>query len=216
VEQAVDTGETNELFYYDFAKLKLKKGERSYIPLFSLTIPYERFYAWDVRPEVEHQRIPFFQPVFLRAKFKNIGDQPWASGTVAVYEQDELLAEQAVRYTPRTGEMELRLNQAPDIMATAVERQASVKGKAFKVSGYSYDLEHWDVEIKLENLRRDAFQMIVRAEVQGKFESCSQEPTKKVATAKKHSVNSMSFVEWVVTLQPGQKLELQYQYSKYV
>lgn len=212
------TDQSRELFFYKQPGLSLERGERGYFPLFTFDTDYRRVYVWDAFPQPIGAIDPnSTQPVWLAVNFKNTSPVPLTDGAVAAYENGQIVGEQPMTYTPVGAEAEVRLSQAPDIRANAVEEEVSRDRAVLTIPNRgTFDLIHVKVTLTLENFKKESIHTRIGLSFEGKQDSASPSPKLSIVPPQPYQPNPTGRAVWEPTVGAGEKATITMTYSKYV
>lgn len=215
---SMPTDQSRDLFFYKRPDLSLERGERGYYPLFTFDADYRRVYVWDAVPQpVGTQDANSTQPVWLSVRFKNTSPVPLTDGSVAAYENGQLVGEQPMLYTPVGADAEVRLSQAPDLKANAVEEEISRDRAVLTIPNRTtYDLVHMKVTLTLENFKKESVHTRIGFRFEGKQDSASPESKLSLVPPQPYQPNPYGRAVWEPTVGAGEKVTITMRYSKYI
>jgi hypothetical protein len=175
----VGTGEADELTLYHLEHVTLAKGERSLVRVFSVEVPVEDVYRWDVNgTEAEANSVlqqalagdPSAIERVSRARvwhhlhIHNRSDQPWTTAPAVYFKDGNVVAQDRITYTPAGSEVDLRLTMATDVLVSFDDTEDRRDRQAKVIDGSYYDLitghgtltarSHEDHDIQLVVVRR--------------------------------------------------------------
>ncbi|WP_297475029.1 DUF4139 domain-containing protein [Thermococcus sp.] len=190
--ETVQIGEPQkvEAFYlYKLGIADLNPSSTMMYPYVTIEAPYQREYlyeSWAGNGE---------RPVYESISFKT--DRVLPAGTVEIYRETEdgnlLIGENSIEHTPKGDTVRIGIGRDYDLKgATTILEQRSGEG-------YSY----YKVKITLQNFGNETKTVIVRHHKWGKIVTSSVQPIDETA----------SYVEFKVTLKPGEKKEIVFDYE---
>ncbi|WP_297062294.1 DUF4139 domain-containing protein [Thermococcus sp.] len=185
---AVSSPEKVEAFYlYRLGIVVVKAGSTMVYPYVTLEAPFEREYlyeSWAYSRE---------GPVYESISFKT--DRVLPAGTVEVYRKTNegvlLIGETGIDHTPKDGVVRIGIGRDYDVRGTTTVLEKSNDG------------EHYRIRITLQNFRNETKRIIVRHHKWGKVTYSSVQPVDETA----------DYVEFMVTLRPGEKEEITFEYE---
>ncbi len=164
---------------------------------------------YDIVPELDFLAIPrHTDAVYRRAKLVNNTGAPFLPGPVSLYVGEEYIGHNRLNYTPGGGEVELMLGVEERIKVKRELVRRDVDKRLLRDQrqvAYSY-------EIKLENLLSTAADVTVQDQypvsrhdqIKVRLDRATPEPVE-------HS--DMHILKWRVTLAPGEKKTIQFDYQ---
>ena len=169
----------------------LGNGETKYLPLFDKTVNFVREYIWDTSWERPHK-------VY---KLKNSLDESWAQGIARIYLNGAFIGEDTISYTAKGKEAEVTVADVPDIVVKKESNSTTDKEYSnARTTTYS-------VLLTLENQKNEDVELTIRDRmVSGDVVTLTS--SNPAATRKANNL-----LEWKVTVQRGQKLEITYTYT---
>ena len=190
--ETVQIGEPQkvEAFYlYKLGIVDLNPSSTMMYPYVTIEAPYQREYlyeSWAGNGE---------RPVYESISFKT--DKVLPAGTVEIYRETEdgnlLIGENSIEHTPKGDTVRIGIGRDYDLKGTTtiLEQRSG--------DGYSY----YKVKITLQNFGNETKTVIVRHHKWGKIVTSSVQPIDETA----------SYVEFRVTLKPGEKKEIVFDYE---
>ncbi|AFL94584.1 hypothetical protein CL1_0373 [Thermococcus cleftensis] len=179
-----------EAFYlYKLGVVDLNPSSKMMYPYISFEVPFEREYLYESWPYSREG------PVYESISFKT--EKVLPAGIVEIYRETDdgslLVGERAIEHTPRG-----------DVLRIGIGRDYDLKGTTTVLDqrngdGYSY----YKVKITLENFGNETKTVIVRHHKWGKVVTSNVEPINETA----------NYVEFKVTINPGEKKEIIFDYE---
>jgi hypothetical protein len=214
VTQNVTSRTAEDLFFYSLPKLTVGKDERAYVPLFSATESYKKVLSWRVMPRGHAFESRQFQAFWHTLLFKNTGTLPFSEGVATVYNNDELVGQGRLDYTPVGGEAELAFSRDASIEGEATEEEMS---REARVMESSKDVL-WDrVRIKgtllVRNLKKESEAIRIRHAFNGEFLVSSEKAEVVKEVPRYQAVQPTTRIEWNVTVLTGREKTITYEYS---
>ncbi|NJE03406.1 DUF4139 domain-containing protein [Thermococcus sp. MV11] len=179
-----------EAFYlYKLGVVDLNPSSKMMYPYISFEVPFEREYLYESWPYSREG------PVYESISFKT--EKVLPAGIVEIYRETDdgslLVGERTIEHTPRG-----------DVLRIGIGRDYDLKGTTTVLDqrngdGYSY----YKVKITLENFGNETKTVIVRHHKWGKVVTSNVEPINETA----------NYVEFKVTINPGEKKEIIFDYE---
>ncbi len=179
-----------EAFYtYKLGIVDLTPSSRMMYPYVTIEVPYQREYlyeSWVGNGE---------RPVYESISFKT--DKVLPAGTVEIYRETNdgnlLVGENAMEHTPKGDTVRIGIGRDYDLKGTTTILEQR------NGDGYSY----YKVRITLQNFDNETKTVLVRHHKWGKVMTSSIQPTDETA----------NYVEFKITLEPGEKKEIVFDYE---
>ena len=175
----VTAADADELSLYRVEHVTLGKGERALVRVFSVEVPVEDIYKWEIGgTEAEAanvlrqaasgdssalQRVSS-QRVWHHLRLANRSDQPWTTGPAVYFADGNVVAQDRITYTPAGANVDLRLTQATDVLVSWDDVEDRRDRAAREIDDVYWDLilghgelsvrSHEDEEIQLVVVRR--------------------------------------------------------------
>jgi hypothetical protein len=225
-------GGAQDLFVYSLKKLKLMKGQRAALPIFSAEVPYRDVYTWDVhltRNDIEAQSGgmgPGTAPgrnasplalsenrVWHQIVLTNTTKVPWTTGPALLMQGNQPLAQDLMTYTSVGSEVRIPVTVSVDTQGTYGEEETARKLNALSFQGHNYAQIDKSASLKLVNRKPEPIEAEVTFRTGGKADETSDDGK---ITLNSHSsadwidyrgfsaVNNSSRVVWKATLKPGE------------
>lgn len=231
-EEQVNSFSAEQLFLYKTDAINLKKGERSSLRLFSLTVPATEVYEWTLNdaPETERRYLeyssgsnssPLMQDlsskVWYALRLKNQTGMPWTTAPALSFREWKPLGQDMLTFTPVGGDNILRVTPATEIIGTntLVEKSRQATELRYGGSNYTFDLITVEGTIKLRNIKKEAVEIVITRNLVGDVTQASDGGEISREGLNLQSVNPNSIVKWNLSLPPGEK-EIRYTYKIYV
>lgn len=231
-EEQVNSFSAEQLFLYKTDRISLKKGERSSLRLFSLTVPASEVFEWTLNdaPETARRYLEYSnssnsQPltqdlsskIWYALRLKNQTQMPWTTAPALSFREWKPLGQDMLTFTPVGGENILRVTPATEIIGThTLEEKAREKAQLkYGGSNYEFDLVTVEGVIKVRNVKKEAVELVLTRNVVGEIISADDNGKISREGLNLQSVNPNSIVKWNLNLPPGEK-EIRYLYKIYV
>lgn len=221
-----------QLFLYQANQINLKKGERTSLRLFSLTVPASEVFEWTLsdsnnthRRYLEYSnssdRIPFTQDlsskVWYALRLKNNTGMPWTTASAISFRDWKPLGQDMLTFTPISGENILRVTPATEVIGTHTLEEKSRLQTRLNYDGKNSEFDLITVEgtMKLRNIKKDAIEVVLTRNVVGDVSEATDNGKISREGLNLQSVNPNSVVKWNLILPTGEK-EIKYTYKIYV
>ena len=218
-------GGTQDLFVYSLKKLKLMKGQRAALPIFSAQVPYRDIYTWDVhltRNDVEAQAAATKNASPLSLSENRVWHQivltnttkfPWTTGPALLMQGNQPLAQELMTYASAGSEVRIPVTVSVDTQGTYSEEETARKLNALSVQGYHYAQIDKSTSLNLINRKSSPIEVEItfrtggkanEASDDGKISLNSHSATDWINYQGYSAVNNSSRVVWKATLKPGE------------
>ncbi|MBP1912238.1 DUF4139 domain-containing protein [Thermococcus stetteri] len=179
-----------EAFYiYTLGTVNINPSSTMVYPYVSMEVPFQREYLYESWP-TDGER-----PVYESISFKT--DKVLPAGIVEVYRESGgkalLIGERSIEHTPKG-----------DVVRIGLGRDYDLKGRTTVLSTQRSDHRtYYKIRIEIENFGNETKTVIIRHHKNGKLLSSSVEPIDETA----------SYVEFSLTVNPGEKKEVVFEYE---
>jgi hypothetical protein len=231
-------GESPDFFIHSVTAMVLPKGARAVVPLWREEVPVRDLYTLDVqvrRDPNDSDTVRFggsesstghVSPLRLargevwhQLELKNETKYPLTTGPVLVMRGQVPQAQELLTYTPRGGSTLVPLTIATDVRSLHEETELERKQDALKHNGVHHALIRKKGTLALANPRGERTPLRIRLSTGGKVEQVSDGGRVKVDDFRTEdwgntslaAVNTHSDVEWMLTLEPGERRTLTYE-----
>ena len=218
-------GQVNEdLFFYDYKDISLKKGERGYYPLFTNKIKYKHIYDCDI-----NELTKSYEPTAKSSRdvwhsliLTNSTKQPWTTGTAMVVSKNRILGQDTLYYTPQGVTATLKITKATDIKIEnkeiEVDRKSSPKmiSKLFDKDNYNYKLVTVKGEINIVNYKNKDVDIRIVKNIKGDASNVSHKGKINVLTEDMTALNKNTDIKWEIPLKQKEKTTITYTYNKFI
>lgn len=199
----ITSDETGELQYYTKPNFSLRPGERAMATIFEIEIPVNPLFEW----EADDNTVQYILTL------ENKSPQPFTTGPVFVVESQRPVGQQTIQYTPPGGKAELRMAQGIGLKTERTETELK-RGEPFKVGQESWLPITLQGKLSMENFRKEPAEVRIYRTLKGKVLDLGGGTVKNVNVSQT-GPNTVSQVEWKVTVPAGKKLEIVYSYESY-
>ena len=207
-------------------QLNLKKGERTSLRLFSLTIPCSEVFEWTIddstKPDDGSSSAttitqPLTNKVWYGLRLKNTTGMPWTTAPAISFREWKPLGQNLLSFTPIGGDNILRVTPATEVIGTHKLEEKLREPKQIRYSGstYEYDLVTVEGTIKVKNVKKQPIELVLTRNVSGEVVSASDMGKISREGFNLQAVNPNSIIKWNLTLPTGEK-EIKYSYKIYV
>ena len=218
-------GGAQDLFVYSLKKLKLMRGQRAALPIFSAQVPYRDIYTWDVhltRNDIEAQAAASKNASPLALSENRVWHQivltnttkfPWTTGPALLMQGSQPLAQELMTYASAGSEVRIPVTVSVDTQGTYSEEETARKLNALSVQGYHYAQIDKSTSLNLINRKSSPIEVEItfrtggkagEASDDGKISLNSHSASDWVNYQGYSAVNNSSRVVWRATLKPGE------------
>ena len=190
--ETVEVGQPEkvEAFYlYKLGIVDLNPSSTMMYPYISMEVPFEREYLYESWPGNGER------PVYESISFKT--DKVLPAGIVEIYRETDdgalLIGERHIEHTPKGEALRIGLGRDYDLKGTTTILEQK------NGEGYAY----YKIQITLENFGNETKTVVVRHYKWGKIVNSSVQPIDETA----------NYVEFKVTLKPGEKKDIVFDYE---
>lgn len=181
--------------------------------------------------------------VHHKLRIKNESEVPFTTGPALILKDGRLLAQSLIRYTSVGNEVDVDVTVATDIHAKKWEKQTDREDNAKRIGGHDYarldirgflELTNYKKEEVTVEITRAVLGTVVEADNEGEithlnsFEDLSYLPEGDLSARGGwywrwwsywpwwwHYVNDIGQIKWTITLEPGEKRRVQYEWYYY-
>ena len=239
-----DASQNEDLFLFTVRNLTLKKGARLSLPITESKLKYRDLYTLNLPyappPEVRANLNVEQQSELARAfnearpahkiRLTNTGTVPLTTAPALIVQDDRVLSQGTMTYTPPGASVDLEIGKSVDIQVSRSETELSRTPNAIRVSGDAYTQVDLTGSIKLTNYRKETVEVEVTREVLGRAKSAGNNGrTEKLNAMSEYpqwwryyswphwwnQMNGLARMTWNVTLAPGQSIDLNYEWQYY-
>lgn len=221
-----------DLFFYNFKNINLKKGERATYELLHTKVPFEHIYEVILKPNTTSNYYyanskgysfdDSDNKVWHSIKLNNTTKMPWTTGTAMVVKNQNgnirPISQDMMKYTPSQGKGFLKITISPDISVKDKEEETKRIEKSKKKDNYFYDLVTVEGIIKVKNYKKTDVKINVQRSVTGEMKECNikWEVAKKLNSANYYNINATNDVTWELELKQGEEKEIKYSYTIFI
>jgi len=213
-----------DLFLYERPDVTLRRGERALFPLFSVRVPYEHVYEWEIPDTIDEDPYrarpvdpqPREEEIWHSICLTNASSLPWTTAPAMTMKGGRLLGQDVLHYAAVGASTTVRITRAVDEQGEQAEVEVSRERGAAKFYGTQYDLVRVRGEIRATNRKREAVTLSIEKRIQGEMKE-NPDGAEVVAEAKGlRRVNPNLRLAWSVPLEAGKTRTLGYEYTLYV
>jgi hypothetical protein len=213
-----------QLYLYQVNQLNLKKGERTSLRLFSLTVPCSEVFEWTIDDATQPDNgssptitQPLTNKVWYGLRLKNTTGMPWTTAPAISFREWKPLGQNLLSFTPIGGDNILRVTPATEVIGTHKLEEKLREPKELRYSGSTYDYDLVTVEgtIKVKNVKKQPIELVLTRNVSGEVVSTTDNGKISREGFNLQAVNPNSIIKWNLTLPTGEK-EIKYTYKIYV
>lgn len=238
IQEGGGSGEAlGELFFYEIPPLTLAKGVRRQENLFRFDAPYRHVNTFEIGPEYDENLNPIRrnqsdlppgdeyarrqadaraarEAIWHEVEFENKAGQSLTGAVGSVVEDEELLGQGTVEFTPPGGKALVRLDRALDLVLDRREEVVLREPGAVKSTRFvgAYDRVTIRGTITVRNPRRESVILKGRKRTIGEMTIASPNGKIMNTEALLNGANGTSTAEWEVTVAPGATANLTYTY----
>jgi hypothetical protein len=200
-------GAASDFTVYTKPDLTVRRGEKAVVTLFRKKLKYTHRYRWEPPAELTHHLVLF-----------NDIETPLTTGPFVAVSGNRPLAQDLLKYTPKSGQCEIPLTSAINVATARDESEVDRKLKALTDASRSkhFDLVTLSGLLKVRNFEKRPVEVIVTAKIPGKPLSASDGGTLITDATKLVLTEREGRITWKVTVEPGATKQLEYQYERYV
>lgn len=213
--------QAEDLFFYRRPGVTLKKGDRALYMLFEAKAEYSHLYVADLfdnSADADSYRPMPEGPtdVWHQIKFKNTSNQPLTTGPASVYQKNQVIGQDTLKYTPNGAEVTINMSKALDIATEASEAEIARERQIKMPNGNHYDLVTIKGTVIIRNMKKDTVQIKLNKAFTGELISATNNAKETKLAKGLRDVNPRTRLVWEPSLKGGERLELTYSYRIYV
>jgi hypothetical protein len=231
-EEQTASFSAEQLYLYQSNQISLKKGERSSLRLFSLTVPCTEVFEWTILDAPRTAEIylsassysvvpppttDLTNRVWYALRLKNTTGMPWTTAPALSFREWKPLGQDMLSFTPTGGENILRVTPATEVIGThKLEEKSRVRERlAYSGGTYDFDLVTIEGTINVRNIKKQPIEIAITRNITGEVVSATDNGKISREGLNLQAVNPNSVIKWNLTLPPGEK-EIRYTYKVYV
>ncbi len=222
--EAAEVAVAEDLQYYPLGEVTLPLASTGYFPMFTADLPYEHVFGWDI-PDYTDDSDHYIPPketqepdeiIWHCLRLTNQMDYAWPTGSAEVVQDGRVLGQGTLPHTASGAKSLLKFAQARDIEARELELEVDRQRKAAVFNRRDYDLVTVHGRLSLTSHRDSPTPLEIAKILTGEVQEMSPEARREQLAAKLSGVNPRSRLTWVLTLPPGETLEISYTFTIYV
>lgn len=213
-----------DLFVYHLPRLRLKKGERTAVPILTTEAPYRDVYTWDLHVKrqdiatapsgsgVESPLTLSENRVWRQIELTNDSDIPWTTGAAMIMQGQQPLAQELLTYTSPGSDCRVPVTVAIDLRGSFQEEETDRQLQALTWDNYRYAKIVQRAELALRNNKSEPVDVEITLRFGGKADKVSDDGRVTLAPYRSDdwqnyrgqpAVNNSSDVFWRTTVEPG-------------
>ena len=232
IDEQLNSFSAEQLYLYQANSITLKKGERSSLRLFSLTVPCTEVFEWTVNDDPETQRRyldysgssnsqPLIRDlsaqVWYALRLKNVTGMPWTTAPAITFREWKPIGQDMLTFTPIGADNILRVTPATEVIGTQILEEKARERTQLNYSGstYNFDLVTIEGTLKLRNVKKESVELVLTRNLVGEVLSASDNGKISKEGLNLQMVNPNSSIKWNLSIPPGEK-EIKYSYKVYI
>lgn len=217
-------GGAQDLFIYNIPRMKLGKGQRAAMAIFSAEVPYRHLYTWDVRltrhdlegaPDDKRGKSPLQAAengVWHQIVLSNNTKFPWTTGAAMVMQGFQPISQDLLTYTSPGAAVQVPLTVSVDTPGTYADEEVGRKLNSLNWQNHHYARIDKTTKFSVVNHKAMDIDVQISFRTGGKAEETSDDgkitlrPYSSADWTEYHghpSVNNSSTVVWRATLKAG-------------
>lgn len=231
-EEQVSSFSAEQLYLYQANQVSLKKGERSSLRLFSLTVPCTEVFEWTLNddPETQKRYLDYYNSsssqqvrqdlttkVWYALRLRNQTNMPWTTAPAITFRDWKPIGQDMMTFTTTGSDNILRVTPATEVLGTHTLEEKSRERMQLNYAGstYNFDLVTVEGKIKLKNIKKEPVEMVLTRNVIGEVLSAGDGGKISRQGLNLQMVNPNSEIKWNFSLPAGEK-EIVYSYKIYI
>ncbi len=210
-----------DLFFYERKDVTLARGERGLYPLFTVRVPYEHLYEWEIpdtvgeRPD-RSEEAPEQEEIWHSLRLTNDTTLPWTTAPAMTMKSGNLLGQDTLSYAAVGARTTVRITRAVDVQGEQTELEIARERGAATFYGNSYDKVTVKGDLRATNHKREPVRLEIRKRIQGEVSKNPQEAQVVALAEGLRRVNPNTRLTWSLPLEPGKTTEISYEYTLFV
>jgi len=198
---------SDDLYVYTVDDISLLRKERTYIPIFSLELPYADVYHCEI-----DERTSDFQDVWHSVRIKNTTKSPWTTAPVTIDRGENFIGQDTSNYTPPGDETLINLTKAFSVKVLCEEKSESTKTK-INFFTISYTIFTCKGQINITNLKNEEILLQLKRSLTGELKTSSVPPKSNVEKPRCDIANAQRTITWEVKVGAGKQFTIDYLYT---
>lgn len=221
VEISPESGNQEDLYFYNKQGINLKKGGRALIDLLTTKVDYEDIYSVELDSKYDNYNSDNKEnQVWHSIRFKNNTKSPFTTGTAFIVKNSDNetkpICQNRLNYTAPNTYSLVKLTMSPDISVTDNEEENSREAKKKKFHGYWYDLVKMKAKIKINNYKKETIKLEIKRLIEGELISCNEKWENKILLKLSDNKNKKNQTSWEIELKKGETKTISYEYHVFV
>jgi len=221
-------GEVREdLFLYPLPGVTLPRNQRGYYPLFTLQVPYDNLYLWEIEDALDEYEYWRYrgqprepaepqQEVWHVVELTNDGELPWTTAPAMLMQASRVLGQDVLPYAAAGGKTRVKVTRAIDVVAEENEREIKRQRNALQIYGMHYDLVTVEGRLRVVNHKNKQISLRIKKKLSGEvLESTPQASIETTARGLRRA-NQRQILTWELPIEPGVELDVTYKYEVHV
>jgi len=208
--------DADDLHFYRFKKVSLPQKERTYLPIFDATLPYQDVYHCDVEPMTynsyrSHQdpTTQGYQDVWHAIQLVNNTKHVWTTAPVMLTKGDSFIGQDTLDYTQIGTKALVNLTKALDVKVCFDESITGNKG-TIQILGNTYQQDTVTGRFAIFNHKTETVTVQVKAKIHGSLGDSSVKPKTNIEQVSNDVANGIRKVEWEARVEPGKTFDIQF------
>jgi hypothetical protein len=221
-----EADDDQDLHFYPLHDVTLRRGDRAYLPLLELEVPFSEVYRWDARDlrermydygwrERDEQRTPQSEDVWHAVRFRNTGKQVLTTAPVTVVEKGNFIGQDILYYTSAGGVSLVNITKAVDVKAKFAENTLENK-ESISINNRTYRIFIVGGKLTVSNFKPEPIRMVINKKLTGDLIYTSTKPSAVNEEPRRDVANAHSTAVWELTIPAGQTTEIEYKYKIFV
>jgi len=208
-EEKEGTASMDDLHFYKFRQVSLKKNDRIVLPVFDSQVPFTDVYHCEVdfRGKIGVDEV---QAVWHAIKLQNSTPVPWTIGPIMVTRDNVFTAHDTIGFVPPNGTTLISLARAMDVQVgfTETTKRAEQTVEVLKHTYQAFDVAGHGV---VKNMKSVPVTVLLSRGFNGQAKESDNNG--EVSTNYTHdAVNPSNTIRWEIKLEPGETKELSHKY----
>ena len=224
----LSAGGGHDLFVYNLPALRLRKGERAAVPIFTSTAPYRDVHTWDLHytradvatsPSGSGIQSPLTlseNKIWRQIELTNNTNVPWTTGAAMIMDGQQPLAQELLTYTSPKDYCRVPVTVAIDVRGSHEEAEFDRQLKALRWSGYDYAKIQERTKLSVKNHKSEPIALEITLRFGGRATEATHDGDIILSPYKSQdwrnyrgapAVNNSSTVIWKTQVKAGERFE---------
>lgn len=213
-----DVEQGNNIFVYKLGNITVEKSSKTHVPVFAVPIEYKDihdciipdFTNFEHSRQVGDNRTTY--DVFHSIELRNTTNYPLTTaGIIVTDENNRFLAQDLLKYIPKGGKGNVRLSKEINVTVKCAEEELNRTENVKKIYKVYYNRVRIKGATIVENFNEKTLTVKIVKSINGSVVNADQGKVRKLSES--FTVNPQSEVTWEVTVKPGEKKEISYEYD---